>query len=36
MKALILTALIGIAISTTGAVSARADTFTLHGVFDGR
>jgi hypothetical protein len=36
MKTLILTALIGIALATTGAVSAKADTFTPQGVFNGR
>jgi hypothetical protein len=36
MKTFILAALIGISVATTGAVSAKADTFTVHGVFDSR
>ncbi len=31
MKALIIATIVGVAISTTGAVSAKADTFTVHG-----
>jgi hypothetical protein len=31
MKTLVLTALLGLAVATTGAVSAHADTFTVHG-----
>jgi hypothetical protein len=31
MKSLVLTALLGLAVATTGAVSAQADTFTVHG-----
>ncbi len=36
MKILFLAALIGVAVATTGAVSAHADTFTQYGVFDPR
>ncbi len=31
MKSLVITALLGLAVATTGAVSAQADTFTVHG-----
>jgi hypothetical protein len=31
MKTLVLAALLGLSIATTGAVSAQADTFTVHG-----
>ncbi len=31
MKTLVLAALLGLAVATTGAVSAQADTFTVHG-----
>ena len=31
MKSLVLTALLGLAVATTGAVSAQADTFAVHG-----
>lgn len=31
MKSLVLTAILGLAVATTGAISAQADTFTVHG-----
>ena len=31
MKTLVLAALLGLSVATTGAVSAHADTFTVHG-----
>ena len=31
MKTLVLAALLGLSIATTGAVSVKADTFTVHG-----
>ncbi len=36
MKSLVLAAIIGVAIATTGAVSAHADTFSQYGIFDPR